>query len=81
MEDKKRIRSRIPKREKELLKIDPYCPNCNEWLGADETGYIKLKYCKDCGAELLRPAYCVVCNNIIMPKADYCSGCGFIAIR
>lgn len=78
---KPKTRKTLPKREKELLKHDPYCPKCDVWYNADPTGKLKLKFCRDCGTELILPAYCVVCGSIIPLSSEYCPGCGFIAIR
>lgn len=71
----------VSKAEKELLKHDPYCPTCVAWFAADATGAIRLKYCRDCGTELVQPAYCVSCGSVIPSLSTYCPGCGFIAIR
>jgi len=67
--------------DKELLKLNPYCPECGCDIGADETGKMKINYCPDCGTELVQPSRCVVCNNPIHATAEFCTGCGFIAIR
>ena len=67
-------------KDKELLKHDPYCPECNSWYTSDPGGKLTLKYCKDCGAELILPSRCVFCGSVILAPAKFCPGCGRVAI-
>lgn len=65
----------------ELLKFNPYCPNCDSDIGADETGQMQLLFCPDCSTKLIQPSRCVWCNNPVNASAKYCTGCGMMIKR
>ena len=66
-------------KDTELLSFDPHCLNCDTDIIPD--GKTMIKFCPDCGTELIQPFRCAVCNTPVNATSKYCTGCGMLAIR
>lgn len=65
----------------DLSNYEPYCEYCDGYISTDDKNNNPIKYCPDCGHELLQPSICIFCGSPIASDAKYCTGCGNIAIR
>jgi rRNA maturation endonuclease Nob1 len=68
-------------KDTELLRLDPYCPKCAADVGGDPNGQIEVKFCPECGGELLQPFRCHACATPLNASSKFCISCGVTAIR
>lgn len=73
------------RKQKNLINLlkdyEPYCTHCEASIIPDSNSEYPVKYCSECGQELLQPFLCLFCGCPVSSESKYCTGCGIIAIR
>lgn len=76
---KQEVKQKTPE---ELLKeLNAYCKICDCTFFAAGDDPMLIRYCPECGRDLILPYLCSFCNNPVNADAKYCTGCGNTAIR
>jgi hypothetical protein len=70
-------KAKIEKKPEDMLKdLNAYCKKCDCTFAPAGDEPMLVRYCPDCGNDLILPSLCPFCGNPMNADAKFCTGCG-----